>query len=389
MANYSHISIAEKADYRSYIDGWRGIAILLVIMVHTSQYCGNNGHGVFLLSFSQRLFNSGARGVQLFFILSAFTLFNSSYRRFEADSSPRRDFYLRRAFRILPLWLLVVVIFGLIMHKPLWVWALNASFLFGFFRFDEGLELVPGGWSLFVEETFYLMLPLIFGKLTSLRRASNFTVILLLMSIAWSSLPYFNAAIPTTNNFMFLAPVNQWPFFGFGIMLYYIVSKYSLSPEVIPLWKWDLAAVCLMPVFLTTWLSAIATMFVFCIYVSSIEGTLLSRVMNNSVLRRFGVYCYSIYLIHQLVLQSAETYFIKLIRLIGIFYAPVEIRFLILFPLVAAVCLGLGYCSFNLIERPSVRIGKKVIERLSRAQALPVSRIPVAAAQQLDVDEAS
>lgn len=101
MADLSHISIADKADHRSYIDGWRGIAILLVIMVHTSQYCGNNGHGLFLLPFSERFFNSGARGVQLFFILSAFTLFNSSYRRFKIDASPRRDFYLRRAFRIL------------------------------------------------------------------------------------------------------------------------------------------------------------------------------------------------------------------------------------------------------------------------------------------------
>ena len=89
MTEVTHLSIAEKAYYRPYIDGWRGVAILLVMMVHTSQHCGNDGHGEFLVGLSERFFNSGARGVQLFFILSAFTLFNSSYRRFKVDVAPR------------------------------------------------------------------------------------------------------------------------------------------------------------------------------------------------------------------------------------------------------------------------------------------------------------
>ena len=47
---------------------------------------------------------AGARGVQLFFMLSAFTLFASSKVRFARDRFPALNFYVRRAFRILPLW---------------------------------------------------------------------------------------------------------------------------------------------------------------------------------------------------------------------------------------------------------------------------------------------
>lgn len=373
---HDHLSIAEPADYRSYIDGWRGVAILLVVMVHASQSCGNSGHGLFLLPWSEGVFNSGSRGVQLFFILSAFTLFNSSYRRFKTDAHPRRDFYLRRAFRILPLWLLVVAIYRHLGDKPFSVALLNASFFFGFVRFDESLELVPVGWSLFVEETFYLMLPIIFGKLTSLRRASNFTVALLLSSIFWYALSYFRFPIPTTNNFIFLAPINHWSFFGLGIMLHYLVNDDSLRIEKgSRTWRWDLAALCLMPVVVTTYLSAIAAMFVFCIFVSSHDGTILNRVMNNALLRRFGVYCYSIYLFHFLMLKSVEPFLPAWWGRLGIAQAAVEIRFLATFPLVAAACLLGGFLFFNLIEKPSVRLGKHVIARLGareRSADLPV-----------------
>jgi len=364
VAKTPYLSIAEKADYCSYIDGWRGIAILLVVAVHTSQHCGNNGHGSFLFGFSETLLDSGARGVQLFFILSAFTLFNSSYRRFKTDSNPRRNFYLRRAFRILPLWFLVVTAYCLLDGKPFWVGGLSASFLFGFVRFQESLEVVSGGWSLFVEETFYLMLPVIFGKITTLRKASNYTIALMALAVLWSSVPYFRLPIPNTNAFVFLFPANQWCFFGIGIMLYYIIHNAGLRlPSSSSRWRWDLAALCLMPIVMTTYLSAIAVMFAFCIYVSSNEGTLLNRIMNNALLRRFGVYCYSIYLLHFLVLRFADPFLQSLMKQAGIGDAAVELRFLLAFPIVSLISLLVGYCCFNLIEKPSVQFGKTVINR--------------------------
>lgn len=377
-----HLSIAERADYRPYIDGWRGIAILLVMMVHTSQHFGD---GVFLFDWCQRLFISGARGVQLFFILSAFTLFNSSYRRFKNDVSPKRDFYLRRAFRILPLWFLVIATYCLLDSKPLWVAGLNATFLFGFVRFNESLEVVSGGWSLFVEETFYLLLPLIFGKVSSLRRASNFTIVLMFIAVAWSSAGFFKVKIPDARAFSLFFPANQWYFFGMGIMLYYILSNQSLRlGESTAKWKWDLSAFCLMPVMLSYYLSAIGVMFAFCIYVSSHEGTLLNRITNNTLLRRFGVYCYSIYLLHFLVLRFCDPFLRYLAKLLSRANVPVEVWFLIAFPVVAAICLFIGYFSFNLIEKPSVKFGKRVILKLGHARQELAPKVSFAPVKPLD-----
>ena len=84
-------------EYYTFVDALRGIAILMVVLVHTQIYTP---------AASGRLatvVGAGARGVQLFFVISAFTLFSTSLQRFPKEPKPRRSFYLRRAFRILPL----------------------------------------------------------------------------------------------------------------------------------------------------------------------------------------------------------------------------------------------------------------------------------------------
>lgn len=50
----------------------------------------------------------------------------------------------------------------------------NITFIFGFIRFIPNIELVPPAWSLFVEETFYLMLPFLFLYIKVFLKPSNF-----------------------------------------------------------------------------------------------------------------------------------------------------------------------------------------------------------------------
>lgn len=169
-------SIAEKKFYYPFIDGLRGIAVLMVLLVHTSQRVGNEHIGSFNFKIFEGFVNAGARGVQLFFILSAFTLFSSSRARYHTDTYPKIDFYIRRAFRILPFWSLMVIYMAFMTGaiRDVNRIILNISFAFGFFRFRPGVELVTGGWTLFVEETFYLMLPFIFLFVKDIYRAFKF-----------------------------------------------------------------------------------------------------------------------------------------------------------------------------------------------------------------------
>ena len=70
-----------------YVDALRGIAILGVIMVHTSQYGHYNVPKIIA-----NIIDQGARGVQLFYLASAFTLFLSFKNRLSREKSPIRNF---------------------------------------------------------------------------------------------------------------------------------------------------------------------------------------------------------------------------------------------------------------------------------------------------------
>ena len=77
------------------LDGWRGIAILLVLCEHAGQY------GRFK---NQMWTNLGSSGVDIFFVLSGFIITTRLIQeRANHASIDLRAFYLRRAFRILPL----------------------------------------------------------------------------------------------------------------------------------------------------------------------------------------------------------------------------------------------------------------------------------------------
>ena len=180
-------SISEKKFYYSFIDGLRGIAVLMVLLIHTSQRVGNEHLGSFRFRISEIFVNFGARGVQLFFILSAFTLFNSSRARYHTDTYPKIDFYIRRIFRILPFWILMVFVMAYLTDSLHDIGRIisNITFFFGFVRFRPGIELVPPAWSLFVEETFYLMLPFLFIYINNIFSAFKFFLVTLLLALVW------------------------------------------------------------------------------------------------------------------------------------------------------------------------------------------------------------
>lgn len=64
-----------------YIDSLRGLAILMVVLVHTAQSVKG------LSYYSERLSKFGQMGVQLLFVLSAYTLCLSTEKRIDEKHS--------------------------------------------------------------------------------------------------------------------------------------------------------------------------------------------------------------------------------------------------------------------------------------------------------------
>jgi len=81
----------------AHIDSLRGIAILLVIFVHTAQSVPD------MPRWALNITKYGQLGVQLFFVLSAITLIYSTQQR-EGESSHLKKYFIRRFFRIAPLY---------------------------------------------------------------------------------------------------------------------------------------------------------------------------------------------------------------------------------------------------------------------------------------------
>lgn len=147
---------ARKLDF---IDRARGIAILMVIAVHYAQ--------AFASTAIHRGAMAGQFGVQLFFIASAFTLCHSADHR--RDERHRlRNFYLRRYFRIAPLYYLGIVLYAAIFagepraaaYTPFNV-AANVLFVHGLVPSANNI-IVPGGWTIGAEMLFYLAFPALY-----------------------------------------------------------------------------------------------------------------------------------------------------------------------------------------------------------------------------------
>jgi peptidoglycan/LPS O-acetylase OafA/YrhL len=365
LKNAFSAKVAEKNAYLPFIDGLRGLAVLMVVLSHTSQHLGA---GSFHFALTKSLTESGDRGVQLFFILSAFTLFSSSLVRFKRDTRPTRNFYIRRIFRILPFWWVIVAFWALYYQPHFYQVLPSILFVFGFLRFDGNLEIVPGGWTLFVEETFYLLLPLLFSKITNLWRATGLFVALWLVGDIWlseaSKIKFFEPS-----QFVFFAPLTHWFAFGLGIVGYYLVRHQLFKRHVLTNRSaWLLvdalaiggAWICLNADFRSQ------TIVLFLVFLAAfLEGGFIGKIMRNPLLMRFGRYCYSMYLLQFALLVLLDPFRDWLFQTLHIASRSYEVRLLVYYPVMLIILLAVSFLTFNLVEKPCIDLGKRLIIRLT------------------------
>lgn len=234
-----------KQELKKYdwIDAVRGYAILLVIMIHTSLlFVGNESFHL------ERLTKIGDLGVTLFFIASSFTLFNSYEKRSIVDAqNTRLFFYIRRFFRIAPLYYVAGAFYIMLAHffHTMWLSApIEPLKVFSCFTFTNGLYLPaisyvpPGSWSIGVEMLFYLILPFLYSKIDNIKKAFwvfIFSVIcsFLLQTILWFIIENFTSyawgSLRTYELYLWFP--NQFPVFCSGILLFFIVRKKMIYKE--------------------------------------------------------------------------------------------------------------------------------------------------------------
>ena len=365
-------TIADPEIYLPAIDGLRGIAVLMVLAVHTSQRVGNVGLEMFRFPLIGEFIDAGARGVELFFLLSAFTLFDLQGQNIRRSPIPGATFIFGGKFRILPLWWLAVTLYALWGGRSLAESLPSYLLYFGFIRYIPGIDVFPLGWTIFVEETFYLLLPIIFGLILSFQRAVLFFAVMAAISIIWVKAGLY-LGVPTANTFIFLFPLTHWYCFALGIPLYWTHANETVSRDLIRnrnlSWIIDLCALLIVLVTIRLRLTASFGLAIF-ILVALSEHSLIGRLCRSKILRYFGVCCYSIYLLHFLLLDLFDGLKETIFTLSGLSNNSVEVLFLVWFPIIAFLSLSLCLVVFYCIEKPCVDLGKRLIKRLESGKIM-------------------
>ena len=152
------------------LDTLRALAVLAVVLYHLTIF-GELPMQLITVTWH------GWMGVDLFFVLSGYLIGRQLVKPYLRGSRPSlKEFYLRRAFRILPAYLTVVALYFLV---PAWRDYPKLPPLWKFLTFTQNLGFTfatrafSHAWSLCVEEHFYLVLPLlvlVMMKKPSLRR---------------------------------------------------------------------------------------------------------------------------------------------------------------------------------------------------------------------------
>lgn len=354
----------------AFIDGLRGIAILMVVFCHAFGDALSQHYVTYYFEQTRPLFLSGARGVQLFFMVSAFTLMHSSLVRFNKESKPILSFYLRRAFRILPMWWINAIVSGIYYSKSLKAIILTGTMAFGFLSFDESKTAFPGGWSIFVEECFYLFFPWIVLRLTKVKTAILFFIGLIVIQVSW--LKYAaDLGVRSTNNFINLFPLAHLPFFGTGILIY-LLFKNEKTRAFLNVKKGWLIDGALIALTLTVSLTSVVTSIfhLALIFVGAFTpGSFVHYLAHRKWIINFGLRCYSIYLLHFALLDSMHPVKKYLMTALELESAHAELRALVWVPLVLVCVYSLSTITWKYIELPFIHLGKKLISRLN-AQSL-------------------
>ncbi len=275
------------------LDFLRGIAILLVL-----------GHHYLYFKYWSQF---GWAGVDLFFVLSGFLISGLLFKEWTGTGTLNvRRFLIRRGFKIYPgFYVLLLLTWIVLPADPLRPsYAIDAFFLQGYF--DPVWE---HGWSLAVEEHFYLLLPLLLVALSWRKSKDPFRPIPIISAALFGlCLALRISAAADAENFdRLLRPTHLRidTLLG-GVTLGYFYHFHRDKFVAAATWKTLccglilLVPAVLLPMespFITTVGYTFNALGFMCILIWSMNRTFY----RTWIIERIGIYSYSIYLWHQAV----------------------------------------------------------------------------------------
>lgn len=345
------------------VHGLRGIAALSIVafhLIHLSGIQAPLGWG-----FIGEYFGLS---VHLFFIISAFSLL---YSHEASDQTPDwvAQYYIKRFFRIAPLFYLLLLYYILIFytyHVPRQVdipeIITNFTFTMNFTGRPE--SLVWAGWTIGVEMIFYVIMPILIILMRGQKSVILFSLIAILLSYA-SHYVITNSTNAQNAYFSFISNLYV---FVLGIAAYWLYTKLIRSAESWKVFSFIAAITGLVLLFsgaadhmkLVGRPDIIIWAIVFSILCAS-QAARPSWLFANQFLEYAGERSFSIYLLHPLVIVYLKPLYLSaysyMIPTIG------DYAYFICLVIVLSILIPLAELTYRFIEVPGIRFGSKLNKR--------------------------
>tara|TARA_Y100000768_G_scaffold1064_1_gene855 strand:- start:2965 stop:4944 length:1980 start_codon:yes stop_codon:yes gene_type:complete len=305
-------------NYRSEIDGLRALAVLPVIIFHAGL----------------QWFSGGFVGVDIFFVISGYLITNIIISEMAEDSFSLKNFYERRARRILPALFFVTVV-----CMPFaWMWlapsdlkdfgnsvasvGIFTSNIFfwselGYFGPTAELQPLLHTWSLAVEEQYYILFP-VFLMITW-RLGLNWVLILLaiifIISLCTAHWATTIASHPKMiSGAFFLLPTRGWELLiGVFIAFYLKHFKFPKSFTFNQIVSFIGLGMILFSIIyfdertpFPSLYALVPTLGTCLIILSAVPNTIVSKILSFRPLVGIGLISYSAYLWHNPLLVFAR-----------------------------------------------------------------------------------
>lgn len=370
------------------LHGLRVLAIVSVVQYHVTWiFGGEQGIRIdrdFMWSSLTVFF-----GMDLFFILSGFLIGSILLRSIETSGTQNlRRFYLRRISRTFPAYYVVLTFLALTMpltaaqraHLP-WEYVYATNFM----PLGRHEIVMFWGWSLALEEQFYLTVPLLFFALTRMKTDTRRMVFLIAL---WASalvlrLVIFFHGRPWTDldlyDTLYFRPLTRFDTLVAGIVLAFVHKRWGsdvtawlekpshrgLLALVSLACFWLLiepdmfgdANVQLVHVF--AWGSVTSVMYfgwLLLLLHGDREGW-IPRFLSLPIFRRIATLGYGVYLIH---IPICDQLLVPAARALQERNVPMTIIWPLSLAALMLLSLGLAYVLHVLIEKPSLRIRERI-----------------------------
>jgi peptidoglycan/LPS O-acetylase OafA/YrhL len=352
----------------AFIDALRGLAALYVVVFHLSLITTPKAVPPEWLA---HFIGSGGSGPMLFFIVSAFTLCLSMEARATGETEPLVNFYIRRLFRIAPLFYLWLVIYFV---RDIWYYhdthsvgevAENAFFVFNLLPGQED-GYVWASWTIGVEMLFYAVFPQLFMYTRNIGIAVALCLLAMAMRVPFHAFCLRAMDHPTAELFYAHGIVFNAAIFLAGIIAYHLHKL--IEPERARRHGVGLAlAACFVAGLIWlcydgAWASRTANVaFQTLIYAAFLLGLSLSpiKIFVNKITIFYGRISYSVYLSH-----ATTVFFMSPLFAVIYTHTPYKtFAFGASVVLALAVITPLSLATYRFVEVPGNALGRALIQR--------------------------